>query len=400
MSLLTWIFFAVLLFIFFVYLDFALGRRSHIKNLAKKRFPSRKSDVLVYTSGPQLFQNLFKDVDKAKHHVHLLFYIVRNDDFGSEFVDLLMKKVQEGVKVRLLLDWIGSFRFSRKTIKLLQKKGVHVAFCHTPRFPFFLYKLQSRNHRKITVIDGEIGYLGGFNVGREYINEDDVLSPWRDCHVRFVGEGVKDLQDQFLIDWLEATGKDLTALVDYYPPLYAGRVDHRFYASEGVELEDTYCRLLRQAKKEIFIGTPYFVPGKKVFHELLTALKRGVKLTIIVPKKQDHIFVQEASFRYFRKLVKNGAVVFQYENGFYHAKLIIIDDFVCSIGTANFDMRSLYLNHEMNSFFRDQKFIEQMKAIVAKDISKSVQMPEKLLFGFHPWRKLKELIAIIISPLL
>jgi cardiolipin synthase A/B len=161
------------------------------------RFPLRNSNITIFTNGTDLFKQMVKDMKDARHHIHLLFYIFRDDPFGSLVLELLENKVKEGVEVRLLFDWLGSWQFSRRRIKELRKKGIEVSFCHKPRFPFFFYTLQNRNHRKIIVIDGKIGYLGGFNIGKEYVNRDEVLNPWKDCHVRYTGREYKIYKPSF-----------------------------------------------------------------------------------------------------------------------------------------------------------------------------------------------------------
>lgn len=363
------------------------------------RFPLRNSNITIFTNGTDLFKQMVKDMKDARHHIHLLFYIFRDDPFGSLVLELLENKVKEGVEVRLLFDWLGSWQFSRRRIKELRKKGIEVSFCHKPRFPFFFYTLQNRNHRKIIVIDGKIGYLGGFNIGKEYVNRDEVLNPWKDCHVRYTGEGVQDLQTQFLIDWEKATNLKPKSS-DYFPILEKGKIKHQFFSFEGKYLEELICQLLRTAKEKVVIGTPYFIPGKKAFSELKQCTKRGVEITIIIPEVSDHPFIKEASYRYLRPLLRSGNNIYEYHEGFYHAKIFIIDDRLCSIGTANFDKRSFYYNFEMNSVFYDREMIEEMSKISSLDLSKCTPLQYQKLKQLKFISLLKEWVATILSPLL
>ncbi|MCU9613335.1 cardiolipin synthase [Caldibacillus lycopersici] len=400
MLVLIWIVLLLIIFVFLLFLDLYLGRKSHLRSVKTHSFPLRHSDVEIIIKGPLLFDRIFQDIERAQHHIHMLFYIFRDDSFGQELFSLLQKKAAEGVEIRILIDWLGSIGFPRKVIKDLKRKGIDIAFGHTPSFPYLFYKVQSRNHRKITIIDGQIGYLGGFNVGKEYVDKDPKLSPWRDCHVRITGEGVEDLQLQFLTDWTEATKRPPEHADQLYPPLQKGRIQHQFVSFEGVGLEDKVCQLLQNAKKKVIIGSPYFIPGKKAFTALKQTIKRGVEVTLIVPKVSDHLLIKEASYRYLRKLLSLGCVIYQYREGFYHAKVFIIDDETCSIGTANFDKRSFYFNHEMNSIFYDSEMVDHMLKIAHLDISKSSRLHKEALNKPNAFEKVKEWIALLVSPFL
>ncbi|MCL6587867.1 MAG: cardiolipin synthase, partial [Anoxybacillus sp.] len=327
----------------------------------------------------------------------VLFYIVKTDDISQQFFSLLQQKAKEGVEVRLLVDWIGSFRLPRKTIRSLKKSGVRFAFSQKPSFPYFFYQLNRRNHRKITVIDGVIGYIGGFNIGKEYVGQDANFGDWRDYHLKINGEGVMDLQTQFLKDWEAATTEMLQQETRYFPELPRGTVVHRFIATNGSGLEEDFIHLIRQAKREIIIGSPYFIPSKKVMKALIDARKHGVAVTILVPLKADHPFVKEAALPYFYRLLKQGARIYRFYQGFYHAKTIIIDDDICDIGTANFDKRSFFLNGEMNCFIYDRAFTEQMKRVIHHELSRSEPLALDWWKKRSIWERGKESISILLS---
>jgi cardiolipin synthase A/B len=377
--------------------DMVLGRRKQLSKVHRKSYPVRQSNIDLITSGPDLFEKLFHDINNAKKHIHILFYIVKNDKISGEFLSLLKKKAEEGVEVRLLLDWVGSLRVKRKLIAGLKEAGVRFAFCHVPKLPYLLYSSQSRNHRKITVIDGCIGYLGGYNIGKEYVNLDTKLCPWRDYHLRFTGESVEDLQSEFLCDWRDAAGTDLLGNTAYFPALSKGSFRHQLIPSEAGYLEETFLAIIRNSRRRIIIGTPYFIPSPALFQELQRAVDRGVNLSIIVPSKTDHLLVKEASFPYLRVLLKKGAFVYQYMNGFYHAKILLSDDTVCDIGTANFDKRSLYLNHELNCYIYDKPLIQRAEKVLEQDMNDSKLLMLKNISGFNAIRWLMEGVAKSVS---
>ncbi|KIV76056.1 MULTISPECIES: cardiolipin synthase [Bacillus] len=353
-------------------IDLSYGRIVHLKRVRSRSFPLRQSDFRLYTYGNDLYDALFTDIKQAKHHVHVLFFIVKNDDISRTFLKLLIDKAQEGIEVRLLLDRFGSHYLSKEAIYSLQKHGVSFSFCHKVKFPFPFFSANQRNHRKITVIDGKIGYIGGFNIGEEYLGHNQRLGLWRDYHLRLTGEGIQDLQKQFLHDWLDDTDQNLLDSSLYFPMQQPGTILHRFIPTDGAYLQNTFLHLIESAKKELFIGTPYFIPGKKIMNALLKARKRGVQITILVPQKADHALVREAKFPYCRKLIQAGCNIYAFQQGFFHAKIIIVDDHTCDIGTANFDMRSIYINHEINCLLYDKPFIQEVKRKFEEDLERSL----------------------------
>ncbi|MBM6648233.1 cardiolipin synthase [Bacillus sp. RIT 809] len=352
-------------------IDLSYGRILYLKRVRSRSFPLRQSDFRLYTYGNDLYDALFTDIKQAKHHVHVLFFIVKNDDISRKFLNLLIDKAQEGIEVRLLLDRFGSHYLSKEAVYSLQKHGVSFSFCHKVKFPFLFFSANQRNHRKITVIDGKIGYIGGFNIGEEYLGHNQKLGLWRDYHLRLTGEGIQDLQKQFLHDWFDDTNQNLLDSSLYFPEQQPGAILHRFIPTDGAYLQNTFLHLIESAEKELFIGTPYFIPGKKIMNALLKARKRGVQITILVPQKADHALVREAKFPYCRKLIQAGCNIYAFQQGFFHAKIIIVDDHICDIGTANFDMRSLYSNHEINCLLYDKHFIQEVKSKFEEDLGRS-----------------------------
>lgn len=390
------ILFVIVIILALIYLDDKLGEYFYKKKKEKIVYPERQSDLSFFINGTHLFADYFAEIRKATHHIHILFYIVKTDEISQQFFQLLKQKAEEGVRVRLLVDWVGSFGLPKKLIRSLKESGIEFAYAHKPRFPFFFYRLNRRNHRKITVIDGKIGYIGGFNIGKEYVGKDPNFGEWRDYHLKITGEGVHDLQTQFLRDWEEAT-KTAIAKGEYFPPLQAGTITHQLIATNGHGLEKHFIDVIGRAKKEIIIGSPYFIPNRSVMNALLDALRRGVDVTVLVPLKADHLFVKEAAYPYFYRLLKAGARIYRFYQGFYHAKTMVVDAEWCDIGTANFDKGSLFLNCEINCYIYDRHFVHKVKKAIKHDLARS----EALTLDFWKkrtlWDRGKEAISTLLS---
>ena len=387
----------ILLIMVWLYLDFHLGRRKHLRIVRNLATPILYGKFDIFPHGKELFADYFNEIKNAKHHIHILFYIVKNDHFSQEFFTLLKTKAKEGVEVRLLLDRLGSIKVNKKIANELRTAGVQIAFSNRIKLPYLFYSTQVRNHRKISIIDGKIGYLGGFNIGKEYIDLDPKLSPWRDYHLKITGESVPFLQAEFLVDWKEYASESISDDSSYMLKQPKGLVPHQFVPTEAGLLEVKYLELIQQAEQAIMIGTPYFIPSRQVLKGLLGALKRGVSITIVVPCTTDHKLVQEASYRYLRLLLKAGAQVYQYKKGFYHAKSIVFDDKICDIGTANFDQRSLFLNKEINCYFYDPAFVKRFKDVLQRDILDSKPLTLTELNKPNLFRSFKEVIAGAVS---
>ncbi|MGD6831991.1 cardiolipin synthase [Sutcliffiella halmapala] len=391
---------AILLILIWIVIDFQLGRKMHLKKVTRLEFPKRRSDFHLYSDGNKLFEDLFAEMKEATHHIHSLFYLVNGDHVSEEFFTILKQKAQEGVEVRLLLDYLGSHKMKRKQVKELREHGIEVEYCRKPSFPFIFFSINQRNHRKITVVDGKIGYVGGFNIGKEYLGQDPEFGVWRDYHLKLKGEGVQDLQSQFFENWDDCTSKPRSESAAYYPPLETGKSLHQFVPTNGGFLKETFIELLKKAQRSVIICTPYFIPDKQLFDELMKALGRSVKVTILLPDKADHVLVRDAAFLYFPSLLEAGAEVYRFYIGFYHAKVIVIDEEMCDIGTANFDKRSLFLNNEINCLIFDPEFV---KATI-HEIQKDIQHSEKLTLEYIRERsfldKGREQLAKLVSPLL
>lgn len=379
-------------------LDLYFGYKAFHKRENPCPFDDRHSDTTLITEGKILYQHLLDDLKEANSSISMLFYIVRNDKTSEQFFSILEKKAHEGLQVRLLIDYIGSFRFKRSRVKKLRENGVEVLFNRPIGFPYFVYRLQHRNHRKITVIDNKIGYFGGFNIGKEYIGFNEDLGYWRDYHIRMTGEGVADLEAQFLMDWVRSGGSNFELIKAEH--LNKGKIKHRFYSSDFTRIESLYHRLIEKAQKHIYIGTPYFIPTKKVMNSLLEALHRGVEICVMVPEKEDHRLVKEASFPHLLLILQGGGKVYHYQKGFFHAKVLLIDDIMCDVGSVNFDRRSLCINDEWSCIFNDSTFVKQIKKIFKEDLKRSKSYPMKHYKNTTFLWRCRKFLSRLLSPLM
>ncbi|RBW68680.1 cardiolipin synthase [Bacillus taeanensis] len=396
---LTWSIIAIIFLTAWITADFYFGKKQHQRTTKQTVFPERHSTVHFFADGDDFFKAFLRDITDAEHHIHVLFYIFREDTLGHRVIEHLAKKVKQGVSVRLLVDYIGSHGLSKKTIQHIKKLGIEFSYSNKPKLPFLFYTLNQCNHRKITVIDGKIGYMGGFNVGDEYLGKDAALGDWRDYHLRLTEEGVKDLQVQFAEDWERATHQKLTH-PSFYPTLSKGSTSLQIIPTNGMNGDHVFLKLIQQAKQSILIGSPYFIPGKAIQEALIEKVKSGVAVKLLLPMKSDHILVQEAAFPYFQPLLYAGVEIYRFYQGFYHSKVCMIDNEICDIGTANFDQRSFHINFEVNCIIRDKRVINTVSKAVEWDIYRS----EKLTLDAYENRPLlhrsKEQVALLMSKLL
>ncbi|HEU5141022.1 MAG TPA: cardiolipin synthase [Bacillales bacterium] len=389
----------ILAIIVWLLVDLALGRRQQQKNASEKDMPLRHGDINFYAEGTDFFEDLFDAIEQAHDHIHINFFIFRNDTIGKKTIARLKRKASQGVEIRILVDFIGSLKFPKKKRKELESHGIQFAASQKPRLPYLFYSLNKRNHRKITVIDGRLGFVGGFNVGDEYLGKKPELGDWRDYHLMVKEDGVQDLQFQFLIDWKEATGEKVEGK-SYYPKLEKGPVAFRLFPTDGAYLEKHFLNLIHGAKKSIVIGSPYYIPGRKVQQALLDARKRGVSVKLLMPLKKDHPLVHEAAVPYFSPLLKAGCEIFLFYQGFYHAKVMIIDEQICDIGTANLDRRSFTFNSEINCYIYNDDIITTVLSALDRDFRRSDKLTLEALKGRRLGDRIRERAASSISGLL
>ncbi|MFB5664173.1 cardiolipin synthase [Alteribacillus sp. HJP-4] len=365
----------ILLFLVWFSIDFVLGRKINKKEHRPLYYPHREGMVDWIDNGADFFQSFQQDLKSAEHHIHVMFYIFRNDSIGSQIIQTLCDKAEQGLDVRVLVDRLGA-GMDKKGRAALQKAGVRFHYSCRPGLPFYFFTLNQRNHRKISIIDGRIGYLGGFNVGDEYIGRDPKFGFWRDFHLRFQGDGVQDLQAQFFSDWSKAEALPVKESEGYFPELNKAEQRFRFVAVDGSGLEGMFHKVISNAEHFVYIGSPYFIPGRRLQEALLKAAERGVDVRILLPEKQDHPLVKEASYSYLRELIQAGAKIYHFQDGFFHAKALLIDNDICDIGTANFDQRSFHLNSEMNALVFSPEIIEKVKSVLERDMDHSTLLTE------------------------
>lgn len=398
MSVFIFILFVIIALILWLRMDYIRGLRMQKNNEKKTTQKTRYATLMLLNDGEKFTEQLICDIEQATHHIHIQFFIVKDDFIGKRLIRSLIHKQKQGVQVRLLVDRLGS-SLKKKTMKQLKKAGVSFTRNYSPKFPLFFFTLNRRNHRKIVVIDGKIGYTGGFNIGDEYLGRNVQFGYWRDYHVRIEGDGVQDLQKQFLDDW-NAVNHHKVCSDEYFPPLIKGPSPIRIIPTDGAFLEDSFIDLIRQAKETLYIATPYYIPGEKLQTELIEAARRGVSIQLIVPKVPDHPLVKEASYPYFKNLLQAGVFIFQYYRGFFHGKVVIVDETICDIGTANFDKRSFHLNHEINCLIYDPTFVKRVLNEIRYDISISEQLTLESYEQCSLYFKGKEKIATLLSQLL
>ena len=383
-------------------LDFQLGKRHFRKQPSYGTVSFQPVNYEIITSGDIFFESFFADLRAAKTNISISFFIVRNDQISQNLFEILKEKAQEGVAVYLLVDWMGSLTLKQKNIQALRASGVNVQKSNAPSFPYFLYRLNRRNHRKITIIDEKVSYLGGFNVGKEYLGYDPKLGDWRDYHIKCTdSEMAHYLQVIYDFDWNPTNQKK--ALSPSLPENESALDGHYFalHATEAGQLEEILVAWLQQAKQSIQIGSPYFIPSKRIFACLLDACKRGVEVTILAPQKKDHPFVKPTAYSYYREMLRAGAKVHFYDHGFYHAKLILLDENWCDLGTANFDQRSFLYNQEINlKMYADKEILKPIQAAFFADLERSFPVTEEYLNKQSLKSKIAGKIGKLIEPFL
>jgi cardiolipin synthase len=361
------------------------------------------SEISVYTSGRNKFNALLEDIRNARDHVHFQYYIFKDDRAGHEVREVLIEKAREGVKIRVLYDDVGSWNTKNRFFEQMKKEGIEVYPFLKVVFPVLTSKVNYRNHRKVVVIDGERAYLGGMNIADRYV-EGNKLGPWRDTHFRVTGPGVHGLQASFLFDWY-AAGNTLIKGREYYPEVkrlsdMKMQIVMNGPTSQWRTLMQAFIFCISNAKKRIYIQTPYFLPTEALNQTLQMAALGGVDVRLMIPKYSDTRSAQMATFSYVDKMLKSGVKVYLYTKGFLHSKLLLIDDVLTCIGSSNFDFRSFEHNFEINAFVYQENFAARMKEIFMQDLRDC----EEILYPV--WRKrpitgrLAESFMRLFAPLL
>lgn len=370
-------------------------------------FPyTTNNDVEIYKNGPEKFSRLIEDMENAKDHIHLEYFIIKDSCIAREIQELLIRKAKEGVDVKILYDDVACWRFKihRDFLNELKEAGVKCAAFLPTKLPLLGGQLNYRNHRKIAVIDGKIGYTGGLNIGDEYMGLNKKFGYWRDSHIRIYGAGVHMLQMIFLIDWYLTTN-EIISDKEYMPDLpHCGEVALQVVGtgpdSQWEDIHYAFFSAISQAKKRVYIETPYFIPDESILKAIKTAALSGVDVRIVFPQKIDHFIVNIASYSYFDEVLDAGARVFLYQKGFIHSKVVIVDDEMASIGSSNMDLRSFMLNFEVNTFIYEKKTIEIIADQFYKDQEDSKELLRENFRTRNVVVRLAESISRLFSPLL
>lgn len=365
------------------------------------------NDVDIYTEGDTLFESMLEDIDNATKFIHIQFYIIREDVLFERLLQALRKKAKQGVRVRILYDGMGCRSVSRKFWEKVNGDGIETAEFFPALFRRLHLRINYRNHRKIVVIDNRVGYIGGFNIGKEYIGLDEKFGYWRDTHLRLVGSAVTGLQLRFLFDWNYAAKVNLFEDKICCQISESGNRDFckmQIISSgpdnAGEQIRDNYLRLIHKAKKSIYIQTPYFIPDEAIFDSLLIAVRSGIEVNIMIPCKPDHMFVYWATYSYIGDLVLAGAKCYTYDNGFFHAKGMVVDGRVFCYGTANMDIRSFALNFEVNAVVYNVEKAEEMERCFRQDLAYSTLITKDDYVRRSLKIRIKEQICRLLSPLL
>ena len=361
----------------------------------------RGSEVRIITDGACKFDLLLHDIEEAKHHIHIQYFLFANDETGCRVKEALMKKASEGVEVRFLYDNVANIKVSPKFYNGMRLSGVRVVSFMNVSLPWFKSRMNYRNHRKVVVIDGKIGYVGGMNVGNNYLLNRN----WRDTHLRITGKGVYGLQHSFMADWHTSNDERLYNDEIYYPACEEKTENLLQIATSGPNT--TWANLLQAAiniavttRTYLYIQTPYFLPTDSLLEALQTAALSGVDVRLMVSRKSDSPYIDPAARSYYSCLLRAGMRIFEHQTKFIHAKTMVSDDFISVIGSANMDFRSFESNFEINCYLYDRDLAEQNKQIFLNDLLECKEVTLDVWEQRSWWRRVIESVMRLFAPLM
>jgi len=357
----------------------------------------------ILNNGYKTVNTIFEALEKAVHHIHLEYYIVEDDEVGNRLKDLLIRKSREGVEVRMIVDDVGSWGLSKRFLRELREAGVDIQSFMEVRFPRLTPRVNYRNHRKITIVDGEIGFTGGINFADRYIKGIEKIGPWRDTHLQIEGNAVACLQVIFAADWYFVKKENLKG-AGYFktqPDLKgaAMQISASGPDSDWDSIGQAFFAAITGARKDVFIVTPYLMPPPPILQALKITALGGVNVQILMPEFSDALIPKWCSFSFVEELLEAGVRIFFYQKGFIHSKLLMVDGIFCSIGTTNLDFRSLETNFEINTFIYDAVFTRQLTGYYHADLLNSREIVAA------EWKKrsglshFKESLAHFVSPM-
>ena len=366
--------------------------------------------VKLLKSGREKFEDLFEAIRGAKHHIHLEYFNFRNDSIANALFDLLAEKVKEGVEVRALFDafgnWSNNKPLKKRHLKAIRERGIEIVKFDPFKFPYINHAAH-RDHRKIVVIDGKIGYTGGMNIADYYINGLPKIGTWRDMHMRIEGDAVNDLQEIFLTIWNKETKQNIGG--EAYFPKHKEQSDttnivvaivDRTPKKNSRMLSHAYAMSIYSAQKNVHIVNPYFVPTSSINKALQRTIERGVDVTIMVSSASDIPFTPDAALYKLHKLMKRGATVYMYNGGFHHSKIMMVDDIFCTVGTANLNSRSLRYDYETNAFIFNKEITGELNEMFRNDIEHCTQLTPEFWKKRSPWKKFVGWFANLFTPFL
>lgn len=362
------------------------------------------NEVEILQDGREAFDSIIDVLNSAKSTIHIEFYIVSDDKIGNRIKDILIQKAKEGIEVRLVFDDVGSWSLPKRYIKSLKDAGVNVYPFMEVKFPLFTSKVNYRNHRKIIVVDGNIGFVGGMNIADRYLEGNKELGPWRDTMIKLKGEAVNSLQVIFLVDWYFVTNQDISDRTKFFPKQKV-TLHHPIQItacgpdSDWASIMQAFFLAITKAKHHIYIASPYFIPNESILTALKTAALSGVDVRIMLPGKSDSTVVYWSSLSYVSELLDAGIKVYLYQNGFNHSKILMIDNSFASVGSANMDIRSFEDNFEIAAIIYDEQITTLLEKSFLNDLSKSkLVTEEEWSLRSHKYN-LKESVARLFSPL-
>jgi cardiolipin synthase len=352
--------------------------------------------------GEATFGSIFEGISEAKEYVLIQFFIVKDDELGRALKTELAAKAKQGVRVYFLYDEIGSHKLSKNYLQELRSAGAEAVSFHTTKGPRNRFQINFRNHRKIVVVDGRVTWIGGHNVGDEYMGRNPKFGRWRDTHVKITGPAALGAQLSFLEDWYWATH---TIPQLNWQPVAAdsANLDVLIVPSGPADSLETaglmFMHAITAASERVWLASPYFVPDESIMAALQLAGLKGVDVRILIPDKPDHLLVYLTAFSYFDDASHTGVQFYRYTDGFLHQKAILIDDMVAGIGTANFDNRSFRLNFEITALFVDSVFTSEVEAMFLEDLASSRQMMPGDYDNKSFWFKLAVRLARLTAPI-
>lgn len=387
-----------------------IGEFYQLSSFSKtKSFTSSNNKATVLINGETKFPDVFESLRRAKHHIHIEYYIYENDTIGNQLAQILIEKAKEGVEVRFIYDDFGSIGIRKNIARQLREAGVEAYPFYKIKLIMLANRMNYRNHRKIIVIDGTIGYIGGINVSDKYINNNDKDKLfWRDTHLKIEGTSVINLQSTFLTDWNFCANQKIPYSTDYFPvkPATKHYGNHLVQIvssgpdSKYPKIKYTLIQAILSAKKEVCITSPYFIPDKSFLDAVNIAALSGIEIKILLPTKSDSLVVNTTSQSNFQELLDVGVKIYTYNKGFIHAKTMVCDQKIAIIGTANLDNRSFDLNFEINAIVYDEQIAKEQRDIFEKDLSFATQIISKE-WARRPWyRKLIEKVLHLFSSLM